>query len=154
MTRKIYFLILAAVLSFGTASLATPSFAAEPAVYTSWKNNVGAGGYDVVSFFSGVPAEGKSEFTTSYMGADWQFSTQANLDLFQTNPEAFAPQYGGYCAWAIAKGKLARGRPEHWNIENGKLYLNYNKRIKKRWEKDKQGFISLGDAMWPAILDK
>jgi len=132
----------------------SPAFAAEPAIYTSWKNNLGAGGYDVVSFFSGAPVEGAPEFTADYMGADWQFSTQANLDLFQTNPEAFAPQYGGYCAWALAKGKLAKGKPQHWTIEDGKLYLNYNKRIKARWGKDKPGFIAQGDANWPEVLDK
>ena len=154
MKNKFYTLILPALLSVFALGLSAPSFAAEPAVYTSWKDNVGAGGYDVVSFFSGVPIEGKSEFTADYMGAEWKFSTQANLDLFMTNPEAFAPQYGGYCAWAIAKGKLAKGRPKHWSVENGKLYLNYNKRIKKRWEKDKQAFITQGDAMWPSVLDK
>jgi len=154
MTRKPHILVLTAVLSFGAALIPMSSFAAEPAVYTSWRNNIGAGGYDVVSFFSGVPADGKSEFTAEYMGADWKFSTQANLDLFQTNPEAFVPQYGGYCAWALAKGKLAKGDPKHWTIEDGKLYLNYNKRIKKRWEKDIRNFIVQGDENWPAILDK
>jgi len=154
MKNRFYTLIFPALLSVFALGISAPSFAAEPAVYTSWKDNVGAGGYDVVSFFSGVPLEGKPEFTADYMGAEWKFSTQANLDLFMTNPEAFAPQYGGYCAWAIAKGKLAKGRPAHWNVENGKLYLNYNKRIKKRWEKDKQAFITQGDAMWPSVLDK
>jgi len=154
MTRKPHKLILAAILCLGTVSIAAPSFAAEPAVYTSWKNNIGAGGYDVVSFYSGVPAEGNSEFTAEYMDAEWQFSTQANLDLFKTNPEAFAPQYGGYCAWALAKGKLAKGKPEHWTVEDGKLYLNYNKRIQKRWEKDKLNFIAQGDENWPSVLDK
>jgi len=89
-----------------------------------------------------------------YMGAEWKFSTQANLDLFTANPEAFAPQYGGYCAWALAKGKLAKGRPEHWSVEDGKLYLNFNKKIKKRWEKDKVNFIVQGDENWPSVLDK
>jgi len=154
MTRRKHILILAAILTVGSASISAPSFAAEPAVYTSWRNNIGAGGYDVVSFFSGVPAEGNAEFIAEYMGAEWQFATQANLDLFQTNPEAFAPQYGGYCAWALAKGKLAKGRPEYWSVEDGKLYLNFNKKIKKRWDADKANFIIQGDANWPNVLDK
>lgn len=154
MIRKSHILILAAILAVSTTTIPQPSFAAEPAIYTSWKNNVSAGGYDVVSFFSGVPVEGRDDFTMEYMGAEWKFSTQANLDLFTANPEAFAPQYGGYCAWALAKGKLAKGRPEHWSVEDGKLYLNFNKKIKKRWEKDKVNFIVQGDENWPSVLDK
>ncbi len=154
MMRKTSIAIFLAALSMSTVWISVPAFAAEPAIYTSWKNNIGAGGYDVVSYFSGVPAKGKAEFTADYMGAQWQFSTQANLDLFETNPKAFAPQYGGYCAWAVAKGKLAKGRPQHWTVEDGKLYLNFNKKIKARWEKDKSTFIMQGDANWPAILDK
>jgi len=74
-------LFIAFALLFATA---TPSFAAEPAVYTSWNNNLAIGGYDTVSFFSGKPVEGKSEFTYTYKGAQWQFSTQGNLELFKT----------------------------------------------------------------------
>jgi len=96
-------------LLFATA---TPSFAVEPAVYTSWNNNLAIGGYDTVSFFSGKPVEGKPEFTYHYEGAEWLFSSQGNLELFKTNPTAFAPQYGGYCAWAVAQGKLAKGSPK------------------------------------------
>ena len=137
-----------------TLSVFSSAIAAEPAIYTSWKSNVGAGGYDVVSFFSGDAVQGSPEFAADYMGAEWHFATQANRDLFETNPQAFAPQYGGYCAWAIAKGKLAKGNPKYWTIEDGKLYLNYNKRIKARWEKDKPGFIAQGDENWPSVLDE
>ena len=121
-------------------------------IYTSWKNNLGAGGYDVVSYFSGEPVKGDSDFVADYKGAQWQFSNQANLDLFQTNPEAFAPQFGGYCSWAIAQGKLAKGRPEHWSLEDGKLYLNYNKRIKTLWDADKDSLIAQGNENYPSIL--
>jgi len=74
------------------------------------------------------------------------------LELFKTNPTAFAPQYGGYCAWAVAQGKLAKGSPKHWSVEDGKLYLNFNSRIKRRWEKDISGFIDMGNNEWPDIL--
>ena len=143
-------LFIAFALLFATA---TPSFAAEPAVYTSWNNNLAIGGYDTVSFFSGKPVEGKSEFTYTYKGAQWQFSTQGNLELFKTNPTAFAPQYGGYCAWAVAQGKLAKGSPKHWKVEDGKLYVNFNGRIQRRWEKDIPGFIATANTQWPSILE-
>lgn len=129
------------------------AFADSPAIYTSWKNDLAVSGYDTVSFFSGKPNEGKPEYSYSYKGAEWRFSTRGNLELFKTNPEAFLPQYGGYCAWAVAKGKLAKGSPKHWTVEDGKLYINFNARIKRRWEKDVIGFIEEADSEWPEILN-
>ncbi len=129
-----------------------PAFADSDPIYTSWRDNVAVGGHDVVSFYSGKPLEGKKDISYTYLGADWRFSTQANLDLFKTNPDAFVPQYGGYCAWAAAHGKLAKGSPKYWHVRDGKLYLNFNKRIQDQWEKDIPGFIIKADADWPAIL--
>lgn len=134
-----------------SAVSAAPALAAE-SIYTSWKNNLAVGGYDTVSFFSGKPQEGKKEYTFDYAGAQWRFATRGNLDLFKTNPAAFMPQYGGYCAWAVAKNKLAKGSPEHWHVEDGKLYLNFNARIKRRWGKDIPGFVSSAENNWPEIL--
>ena len=144
-------IILALALVFTSVS-AGPVMAAD-SIYTSWKNNLAVGGYDTVSFFSGKPQEGKKEHTLEYAGAEWRFSTEGNLDLFKTNPEAFMPQYGGYCAWAVASNKLANGNPKHWHVEDGKLYLNFNARIKRRWEKDISGFLSKAESYWPAILN-
>lgn len=126
--------------------------AGEPPIYTSWSNNLAVQGYDVVSFYSGKPLPGKSEFKVRYLGADWQFSTRANRDLFEMNPEAFLPQYGGYCAWALAKGRLAKGSAEHFYIEDGRLYLNFNERIKRRWDSDRDMFIAQANGIWPQIL--
>lgn len=144
--------IFAAFLGAGLLLTPITAAAATDPVYTSWRDNVAAGGYDVVSFFSGKPQEGKVEFSTLYEGADWYFSNQSNKDLFLTNPEQFAPQYGGYCAWAIASGKFAKGNPKYWHVEDGRLYFNYNKRIQSRWEKDIPGFIKSADEKWPALL--
>lgn len=140
------------VLSLGFFA---PSYAAaeKAPVYTSWRDNIALSGYDAVSFFSGKPQEGQSKYSTDYKGAKWYFQTQANRDLFRANPTAFEPQYGGYCAWAVAKGKLAKGSPKHWFVEDGKLYLNFNKRIKARWLADKDDFISSAKKHWPKILE-
>ncbi|MBC6402542.1 MAG: YHS domain-containing protein [Hyphomonadaceae bacterium] len=121
-------------------------------VYTSRWNNVAVGGYDVVSFYSGEPLPGTKDFKTDYKGAEWRFSTGANRDLFLTNPDAFAPQYGGYCAWAMANNELAKGSPDYWHIRDGKLYLNYNARIQEQWKQDIPGFILKADRNWPGIL--
>lgn len=148
MKHKIFILLTLVFTAF-----AAPAFADEDPIYTSWQNNLAIEGYDVVSFYSGVPLEGNEDLAYEFKGADWWFSTQANLDLFRTNPNAFVPQYGGYCAWAVAKDKLAKGDPEYWYVEDGKLYLNFNKRIKKKWSRDIPGFIKKADANWPMILE-
>jgi len=103
---------LSAVLGAGFLMAPLGAMAAPDAVYTDWRNNIAADGYDVVTFFSGKPQQGKAEFSTRYEGADWFFFSQANKDLFLTNPDLFAPQYGGYCAWAatIMRGLSAAGR--------------------------------------------
>ena len=145
-----------AALALGIAispMAAMPAFAKSDAVHTSWRNDTAVEGYDVVTFFSGKPQDGKAEFSASYKGADWYFFNQGNRDLFLTNPEQFAPQYGGYCAWAVSKGKLAPGRADHFHVEDGKLYMNYNARIQRRWLKGKANFIESANSRWPAILE-
>jgi len=74
-------------------------------------------------------------------------------DLKQ-KPEAYAPAYGGYCAWAVSQGYTAKGDPKHWKIVGGKLYLNYDARVQTDWEKDISGHISKAEKNWPVVLDK
>lgn len=140
-----------ACLTFLSPSVA---LAQKPEIYTSWRNNIAVDGYDVVSFHAGKPVKGRTEFSTQYKSATWRFDTQANLDLFLMNPNAFEPQYGGYCAWALAKDKLAPGKAKHWHVEDGKLYLNYSTRVKKRWDALREEFIAEADSNWPDILSE
>ena len=128
------------------------AFADSAPVYTPLRNQLALGGYDTISYFSGKPMKGDKRYTWDYKGATWRFSTQANLDLFRTNPEAFIPQFGGYCAWALAHGKLAKASPKSWLVEDGKLYLKFNARIKKQWLADKDDFIRQANSRWPGIL--
>ena len=139
-------------LALALLSQPVAALAAEPEIYTSWRNDLALEGYDAVSFFKGKPLRGRTEFQTLYKDATWRFDTQANLDLFLLNPSMFEPQYGGYCAWAVANGKLAPGRPRHWHVEDGKLYLNYSVRVQKRWNALRDEFIDRADAQWPEIL--
>jgi len=120
-------------------------------VYTSWLNDDAIGGYDVVSFYSGKPLIGKELYQTEYKSIVWSFSSRANLELFQTNPEVFLPQYGGHCAWAIANGKLAKGSPENWHVRDGRLFLTFNKRIQTQWERDIPKYITKADKSWPNL---
>lgn len=139
--------------AFMTSGWSSSAWAADkPSIYTAKRSNVAVGGYDTVSFFSGQPVKGDSQFSYTYKGTQWHFTNQGNLDMFKENPEVFAPQYGGYCAWAVATNKTAKGDPRQWHIKDGKLYLNYNARIKKKWLKDTDGFIYDANKNWPNVL--
>nr|WP_275426979.1 YHS domain-containing (seleno)protein [Vibrio astriarenae] len=110
-------------------------------------------GYDPVAYFTeGKAVEGDSDFQYEWNGADWYFSSQENLDRFVGNPERYAPQYGGYCAWAVSKGYTAKIDPHAWSVVDGKLYLNYNKSVQSTWQQDIAGNIAKGDANWPSLL--
>ncbi|WP_413702247.1 YHS domain-containing (seleno)protein [Psychromonas sp. KJ10-10] len=99
------------------------------------------------------PVEGSSEYQFEYKGADWYFASQDNLDKFKADPEKYAPQYGGYCAWAMASSKTAPGNAPFWTIHNDKLYLNYDQKVQDKWLADIDGFIEKADASW-AQLEK
>lgn len=109
-------------------------------------------GYDPVAYFTdGTAKEGRKEFTHEYAGAKWRFASAEHRDLFAANPEKYAPQYGGYCAWGISQAKFFDGDPQIWKVLEGKLYVNYNKEIEKSWEQDIPGFIEKADKNWPTL---
>jgi YHS domain-containing protein len=127
---------------------------AKSEIYTSFFSSSAAGGYDTVAYFNeNQPVRGLDEYRTTYKGAKWYFSNQKNLEMFKANPEKYAPQYGGYCAWAVAEGDTAKGDPLHWTLHNGKLYLNYDETIKNRWLKNVDDFITKADANWPKVIE-
>lgn len=91
------------------------------------KKGFAAQGYDVVAYFDGNPAKGSAEYVTTVNGVKYKFISQESLDRFKANPAAFIPQYGGYCAYAVAvSGKKVNINPETYEIRDGKLYLFYN----------------------------
>ena len=144
-----------AVLVFGLTlpQLSTPAAAKDP-VYTSTFSSVAVSGYDPVAYFSqGKPVEGNSDHEFEWNGATWRFVNAANLETFRKDPEAYAPQYGGYCAWAVSQGYTASTDPTAWRIVDGKLYLNYSHNVQRRWEQDIAGNIVKGDANWPKVLE-
>src|SRR4051812_15395102 len=108
-----------------------------------FKTDAGAiGGYDPVAYFKeGKPVIGLKENPVEWNGAKWYFSSKENKALFEKNPEKYAPQYGGYCAYGTADGHKAPTQPDAWTIVNDKLYLNYNKQVQTEWKKDQAGYI-------------
>jgi len=128
------------------------AYAVDP-TFTALFSDKAIRGYDTVAYFTeGKPVKGSDEFTTEYNQATWLFSSQENLDLFVANPEKYAPQYGGYCAYAVAKNSTASIKPELFTIHEGKLYLNYNSSVNDKWLEDKDSFIEEADKNWPGLL--
>ena len=116
-------------------------------------NGLAIRGTDPVAYFTqGSPVAGKPEFAHNWSGATWLFANEEHRDLFAANPEQYAPQYGGFCAWAVSQGYTASIAPQAWKIVDGKLYLNYNKGIQRRWEKDIPGNIKKANSNWPEVL--
>jgi YHS domain-containing protein len=112
-------------------------------------------GYDVVAYFTdGAPVRGRPEFSHQWQGATWRFANAAHRDEFVRAPERYAPQFGGYCAWAVSQGYTADIDPEAWKIVEGKLYLNYSKKVQRTWEQDIPGNIAKAIANWPGVLSK
>lgn len=149
------FRTLAAALAIGVmgASFAGPAHADKPQIYTGNFSNTAVQGHDPVAYFTdGKPVKGSKEFTTQYQGAEFRFASAENLATFKADPEKYAPQYGGYCAWAVSQGYTAKGDADHWKIVDGKLYLNYNKKIQEDWEQDQASFIIQADTNWPEVL--
>ena len=112
-------------------------------------------GYDPVAYFTmerAVP--GQEALQYKWRGAIWFFASREHLDMFRENPDAFAPQYGGYCAYAVSQGKTADIDPESWAIVDNKLYLNLNKEVQKIWQQDREEYIKKADKNWPSVIEK
>ena len=113
-------------------------------------------GYDPVSYFTDSAAvKGNKEFSYNWKDATWLFSSKKNHDLFVANPEKYAPQYGGWCAYGCSdkEGHKSPTDPNAWTIVGGKLYFNYSLKVKEFWMKEQKQRIEQADKNWPAIKD-
>ena len=112
-------------------------------------------GYDPVAYFKeNKPVKGSDKYSLTWKSATWHFVSQQNLDAFKANPDMYAPQYGGYCAYGLADGHKATTEPDAWLISNGKLYLNYNKDVQAKWKMKLAEYIQTANKNWPVIKDK
>ncbi|MFQ5755372.1 MAG: YHS domain-containing (seleno)protein [Acidiferrobacterales bacterium] len=135
---------------FTVLLLAPPAYAESPVFTTS---NGAIRGYDPVAYFSQAkPVKGSKQYALEWNGASWHFASAENRDRFRADPKKFAPQYGGYCSYAVANGYTASTDPQAWSIVNGKLYLNYSLGVRERWRQDIPGYISQANNNWPGVL--
>lgn len=145
--RRIFLAAIPAVAVFST-----PAFAAKPAVFAS--GGIAINGYDPVAYFTeGKAVAGDPAITSDWNGVLLQFASAANKATYDADPETYAPQYGGYCAFAVSKGATAPTDPEAWTIHDGKLYLNFSIGVRATWRKDIPGNVAKADANWPKVLE-
>jgi YHS domain-containing protein len=151
MLKSLRILLAAACCALGLWSAS--AIAKDAVVYTGLFSKVAVSGYDPVAYFTDQkPIKGDAKFATSYKNVQWHFASADNRDKFMAAPERYAPQYGGYCAWAVAQGSTASGDPQYWKIVNDKLYLNYDAQVQKKWETNNPVFIQQADKNWPTVL--
>lgn len=131
--------------------LAAPLRSEQPAV--SGPGGVALGGHDAVGYFTeGRPVPGDPRLALKWRGAVWLFASPETLLAFEMNPRAYAPRFGGYCAWALSEGLLAPGDPAAFAIRDGRLYLAHSPAFLARWLEDPEGRIEAAQVEWPAIL--
>ncbi|MFT5124942.1 MAG: YHS domain-containing protein [Verrucomicrobiales bacterium] len=127
--------------------------AAVKPINTTLMGGLAIKGCDPVAYFTRkAPVKGSSDYSFEWQSATWRFASQANLDLFKAAPATYAPQYGGYCAWAVSQNDTAKIDPEQWTVFDGKLYLNYNAKIQKKWLANRDACIKDADANWPILI--
>jgi hypothetical protein len=122
------------------------------AARTYAEDGVAVRGTDVVAYFTeGRARPGRAEFEHAWQGARWRFATAAHRDAFAADPARYAPAYGGFCAFAVSEGYTAPIDPEAWRIVEGRLFLNHDAGVQRRWERDMARRITRGDANWPRL---
>jgi len=145
------FLVLMIVAAAMTATCST----AETVALNTDKSGSALRGYDAVAYFAVSNAvKGDAKYAYVWNGAKWLFSSEENMKKFMSDPEAFAPQFGGYCAYAVSEGYTADADPEAWKVVDGKLYLNYNLEVQKTWETNEAERIENGKKNWQQFKTK
>lgn len=115
----------------------------------------GINGYDPVAYFTdGKPVKGNGYNVTEHEGVTYMFANKKHRKMFEAEPEKYLPEYGGYCAYGVAVGKKFEIDPEVWKIEDGKLYLNLDTDIQKKWLKDVPGYLQKANVNWMEIEEK
>lgn len=118
------------------------------------RHGVAIHGYDPVAYFTDNKAvKGDAKFESSYKGAKYHFASDEHKKLFDATPEKYAPQFGGYCGWAVSNNDTADIDPEAFTIMDGRLILQYSKSILNKWNKDPQGRLAKADVNWPKLVE-
>jgi hypothetical protein len=138
--------------------VAAPAYSQAPAGKTLVNVNdkgIALQGYDPVAFFSaGRPTKGDPSITARHAGATYWFATSENKAAFEAAPDRYAPAFGGFCAYGASNGYTAPVEIGTWQIVDGRLLLNYNQSIRKKFDADRAAYLQKADANWPGIVEK
>lgn len=146
-------LLLVLSILFAGKALAAPPINTLKGDFFGGRTDTAIRGYDPVAYFTdGKPVKGQDAHVFEWMGAKWKFASREHRDLFAASPEKYAPQYGGYCAYGVAKDALVKIEPDQFTIVDGKLYLNYDADVQVKWLKDPAGFIRQADLKFQSLL--
>ncbi len=146
-------LLLAALAIPVAGTILRPAFATEPEVYST--GGIAISGHDPVAYFTeGRPVKGAPRHALVWRGATWHFATAGAMEAFEMDPHAYAPQYGGYCAYAMTTGDVSPTAPDAFALSGGRLYLTYSTEVRAIWAADIAANVALADAHWPAALNK
>ena len=136
------------------ALLASSAFAGE-LVNVSGASKIAVSGYDPVAFFTESKAVNGSPFISAeYQSATYFFATEEHKKLFAENPAKYTPQFGGYCAYGVALGKLFPVDINTWQVRDGRLYLNLNADVLKKFNADLSGNVAKAEQHWPELVKK
>ena len=139
---------------FSCVLLSLPGLS-DKAMGKSPSDEIAIKGYDTVAYFKiGKAVQGNKSFSFQWHGMMWYFLNKEHKDLFAASPGKYAPQYDGYCAWAMTEARKAKTDPEVWKIVNGKLYLNCSREAYKKWSRDIPGNIKKADGNWLKFMGK
>lgn len=137
------------LLAAGSLALSLNAFAIKPFYATE---DGAIKGYDPVAYFVDHKAvKGEKNLSYVWQETTWYFASQANLNAFKAEPEKYAPQYGGYCAYGVSFGYAPSVDPTAYSIVDGKLYLNYSHNVSQKWEKESSKYIDVANQKWPAV---
>lgn len=141
------------LLSFAAFALLSASALAAELVNVSGASNAAVNGFDTVAFFTdGKPVNGSPFIAADYQGATYYFATEAHKKLFVENPQKYAPQFGGYCAFGVALGKLFPVDISTWQVRDGKLYLNLNADILQKFNAEFAANTAKAGQAWPGLV--
>lgn len=147
-SRILYALLL-------TAACFVTQFANAKDLLNLDRKGVAVQGYDVVAFFTdGKPVKGSASFTTARRGAIYQFASAEHKAAFDANPAKYEPQFGGYCAYGVSRGKLVEIDVDAFQIVDGRLLLQYSKGVRNDFNKDAAGNLKKAESNWPVLLEK